>query len=191
MQAGLTPQSQRSTKEVIPIRTLVLPALLVPLAVLGVSSCAEQAPEATKSDTFFTVSGDVTVSIDEATATMTKIRGMIPAINIVSTPASIRKLGTSYSVHLFFSDDFEPKPGTYPVEFAYRTLANTLGGSFMQRGSLFSHDTKGTAEFVEFGERIKVRFEFQTFDESAGTEARQGVTVKGEAVCLCPHSDLF
>jgi len=184
-------RNQRSTKEVISIRTFVISALLVPLAVFGFSSCTEQAPEATKSDTFFTVSGDVTVSIDEATATMTKIRDLIPAINIVSTPASIKKLGTSYSVHLFFSDDFAPKPGTYPVEFAYRALANTLGGSFMQRGSLFSHDTKGTAEFIEFGERIKVRFEFQTFDESDGTEGRRGVTVSGEAVCVCPHSDFF
>ncbi len=61
----------------------------------------------------------------------------------------------------------------------------------MQRGSLFSHDTKGTVEFVEFGERIKVRFEFQTFDESDGTGGRRGVTVTGEVICLCPHSDIF
>jgi hypothetical protein len=173
------------------MRTFIIPLLLVLSAFFGVSACAEEATEATKSDTFFDVSGDVTVSIDEATATMTKIRGLIPAMTIISTPASVKKLGTSYSVNLFFSNDFEPKPGTYPVEFSYRTLTNTLGGSFMQRGSLFSHDTKGTAEFVEFGERVKVRFEFQTFDKSDGSEGRRGVTVKGEAVCVCPHSDIF
>jgi len=165
--------------------------LLVPVAFFGVSSWAEEATEVTKSDTFFAVSGDITVSVDEATATMTKIRDLIPAMTIVSTPASVKKLGTGYSVNLFFSDGFEPKPGTYPVEFSYRKQANTLGGSFMQRGSLFSHDTKGTAEFVEFGERVKVRFEFQTFDKSDGSEGRRGVTVKGEAVCICPHSDIF
>ncbi len=173
------------------MRTFIIPLLLVLSAFFGVSACAEEGTEATKSDTFFDVSGDVTVSIDEATATMTKIRGLIPAMTIISTPASVKKLGTSYSVNLFFSNDFEPKPGTYPVEFSYRTLANTLGGSFMQRGSLFSHDTRGTAEFVEFGERVKVRFEFQTFDKSDGSEGRRGVTVKGEAVCVCQYSDIF
>lgn len=53
----------------------------------------------------------------------------------------------------------------------------------------FSHDTTGTAEFIEFGEQVKVRFEFEVFDESEGSEARQRVTVKGEAVCA--RADIF
>lgn len=173
------------------MRNLVLPLLLPTLALFGVNSCAEKAAEAVKSDTFFTVSGDTAVTVDDAEAEMRKIRGKIPAMIISSAPASIKKLGTSYSVNLFFSNDFEPKPGTYPIEFSYRKASKTLGGSFMQRGNMFSHDTQGTAEFVEFGEQVKVRFEFQTFDGTGGTEGRQSVTVKGEAVCACPHSEIF
>ena len=173
------------------IRNLVLPPALSLLALFGVNSCAEEAAEAVKSDTFFTISGDVTATVDHAEAEMTKIRGKIPAMIISPAPASIKKLGTSYSVNLFFSNDFEPKPGTYPIEFSYRKASKALGGSFMQRGNMFSQDTQGTAEFVEFGEQVKVRFEFHAFDGSDGTEGRQSVTVKGEAVCACPHSEIF
>ena len=90
---------------------------------------------------------------------------------------------------LFFSTDFEPEPGEYPIEFSYRNQANTLGGSFRGDGTTFSYDTKGTAEFIEFGEQVKVRFEFETFDESEGTEGRRRVTVKGEAICV--RADIF
>ncbi len=48
---------------------------------------------------------------------------------------------------------------------------------------LFSHDTAGEAEFLEFGEQVKVRFELMTYSESEGTAGRQGVTVKGKAIC--------
>jgi hypothetical protein len=178
-------------KMVTSMRNLVLHLLLASLALFGANSCAEEAAETVKSDTFFTVSGDATVAVDDAKAEMIKIRGKIPAMIISSTPASIKKLGTSYSVNLFFSNDFEPKPGTYPIEFSYRKASKTLGGSFMQRGNMFSHDTQGTAEFVKFGEQVKVRFEFQTFDASDGTAGRQSVTVKGKAVCACPHSEIF
>jgi len=170
-------------------------SMLVALAIFGVISCAEEAPDtrqqATTSDTFFAVTGDVTVSVDDATATMIKVRDRIPVLRIVSSSASIRKLGTSYAVSLFFSDDFSPKPGKYPIEFSYLKKQDTLGGSFNQRGGTFSHDTKGTAEFVEFAERVKVIFEFQTFDKSEGKADRRTVTVKGEAVCDCPHADIF
>ena len=167
-------------------RLFSLACLLAPFAFFGTSCLAE---DVAKSDTFFTVSGDVVVSVDEATAQMVRIRDKIPALTISSAPASIKKLGSSYSVNLFFSNDFEPKPGTYPVQFSYRKHANTLGGSFIKRGGMFSHDTQGTAEFVEFGEQVRVRFQFETFDKSEGSEGRQAVTVKGEAVC--PREDIF
>jgi len=160
--------------------------LLVPGTLLAISSLGVAAES---SDTFFAASGDVTVTVDEATATMTKIRDRIPAITIISAPASVQKLGSTYSVNLFFSDDFDPKPGKYPIEFSYRRQVNTLGGSFRGSGTTFSHDTKGTAEFTEFGEQVTVRFEFETFDESEGKEGRRGVTVKGEAVCA--RADIF
>jgi hypothetical protein len=168
------------------MRTYIISLLLAPFAFFGVSSCAEAVPE---SDTFFSVSGDITVSVDQATAQLVRIGDKIPALTIGSAPASIKKLGTSYSVNLFFSNDFDPQPGTYPVEFSYRKHPNTLGGSFMQSAERFSHDTKGTVEFIEFGEQVRVRFEFQVFDSSEGREGRQGVTVKGEAVC--PWVDIF
>lgn len=175
------------------MRTLVILRPFLFCALLGISSpgCTDEPSDtaAGQSDTFFTVSGDVTVSIDEATATLVRIRGKYPAMTIVSAPSSIKKLGKSYSANLFFSNDFEPKPGTYPIAFSYRVHPNTLGGSFLQRGAMFSHDTVGTAEFIEFGDEVKVRFEFEVFDQSEGTEGRQSVTVKGEAVAQ--HADIF
>lgn len=132
---------------------------------------------------FFTVTGDVDVEIEAATATMTKIAGRFPAITIISTAATTRKLGGSHSVNLFFSNDFSAKPGSYPIRFSYRKQANTLGGSVMMPGNRFSHDTVGTAYFLEFGEQVKVQFEFKTFNKSEGVEGRQSITIKGEAIC--------
>lgn len=162
-------------------RFLLVPCVLLLVGNLGVA--------VESSDTFFAASGDVTITVEEATATMTKIRDRIPAITIISAPASVQKLGSNYSVNLFFSTDFEPEPGEYPIEFSYRNQANTLGGSFRGDGTTFSHDTKGTAEFIEFGEHLKVRFEFEAFDQGEGSEGRRRVTVKGEAVCA--RADIF
>jgi hypothetical protein len=167
-------------------RTFGIDLLLISLAFFGTTSCAE---EVAKDETYFSVSGDVSVSVDQATAQMVRIRDRTPALTITSAPASIKKLGGSHSVNLFFSDDFAPNTGTYPIAFSYRKHANTLGGSFIKPGGMFSHDTEGTAEFIEFGEQVRVRFEFKTYNKSEGTEGRQGVTVKGEAVC--PWADIF
>lgn len=138
--------------------------------------------------TVFETSGDVTVTVDPAAASLTKNRRGIRTLNITSAPASVRKLGKSYSANLFFSREFDPKPGKYPVAFSYLNKKNTLGGSFYG-GGLFSHDTKGEAEFLEFGEQVKVRFQFTTYDKSEGSEGRRTVTVKGEAVCA--RGDIF
>ena len=119
--------------------------------------------------------------------TLFKNRANIVTLNLVSTTAAIRKMGRSYAANLFFSRQFEPKPGKYPIEFGYLSERDTLGGSFVARGPAFSHDTKGEAEFLEFGEQVKVRFEFQVADKSEGEEGRQVVTVRGEAVC--PRGD--
>lgn len=137
----------------------------------------------------FAVSGDVTVAVEEATAQMVKIRDRIPAITISSAPASVKKLGTSFNVNLFFSNDFAAQPGKYPIAFSYRNETNTLGASFRQRGAMFSHDTSGTAEFVEFGDSVRVLFEFETFSGSVGSDGRQRVLVKGEAICA--KADIF
>ena len=161
---------------------------------LSFVACSEGQDEssqisARQSDTFFDVTGDVDVTVEQATATMVKIAGRIPAITVVSSPASIKKLGSSYSVNLFFSNEFEPKTGSFPVRFSYRNKPDTLGGSFIQRGGRFSHDTNGTVEFVEIGDQVRVRFEFQTYDTGEGRLGRQGVTVKGEAVAA--WADIF
>ncbi len=163
---------------------LSIVSLLLSWAFLGIAGTGGQ-----ESATFFSVSGDVEVVVTEATATMVKIGGRIPAITIVSAPASIRELGTSYSVNLFFSRDFDPKAGEVAIEFSYTQKTDTLGASFRQRGATFSHDTRGTAEFTEFGEQVKVRFEFEVFDETEGTEGRRRVTVTGEAICA--RADIF
>ena len=165
--------------------------LLAPFALFGVSSCAEDTAETAKSDTYFTVTGDVSLPMVEARASIVKLGGKIPAMTISSTSAAIKKFGSSYGANLFFSNDFTPKPGTYPIEFGYRNRKDTLGGSFTQRRGMFSHDTKGTAEFIEFGDKVKVVFEFQSFNGNDKKADRKMVTVKGEAVCDCPYTDIF
>jgi len=163
----------------------------------GVACSEEQAggkqqqrgSSANRSDTFFSASGDVAVAVDEAICTLVKIRDKYPTMTIASSPASIRKLGKGYSVNLFFSNNFTPAAGVYPVAFSYRTKPNTLGGSFLQRGQMFSHDTRGTAEFTEFGDHVKVRFRFEVFDSSGDSDGRRGVIVEGGAVCAA--ADIF
>lgn len=162
------------------ILTLTLLGVLVPSA----AALAED-----ETVTRFSISGDLTVSVEEATASMIKIRDRIPALTITSAPAAVRKLGQSYTVNLFFSEPFDPQPGTYPVQFSYQTSPNTLGGSMVTRGARFSTDTEGTAEFLEFGDRVHVRFEFVAFETSSGSDERRRVEVEGEA--SCPRADIF
>lgn len=142
----------------------------------------EDAAPTSKGETFFVTDGDVKVSVDDATATLVMIRGTIPAMTIVSSPASIKKLGQSYSTNLFFSSDFELQPGTYPVAFSYRKKTNTFGGSYVQRGAMFSHDTQGTVEVLEVGDKVKLRFSFTAYETSGGEGERRKVTIKGQAV---------
>lgn len=59
------------------MRSFTIPILLATIAALGLDVPDMEAAE---SETFFAVTGDVTVSVDEATATMTKIRGRIPPL---------------------------------------------------------------------------------------------------------------
>ena len=147
------------------------------------SASASSQPPAQRSSTYFEVAGGVTVAMDDATATLFKNRRNIWALNMVSSPAAVKRLKRTYGVNLFFSRKFDPKPGKYPVQFSYLNRQNTLGGSFTGPRMLFSHDTQGEAEFLEFGDQVKVRFEFTAYDKSEGNEDRAQVTVKGEAVC--------
>ena len=146
------------------------------------ASAEPEAPAATAADTWFEVSGDVDLRVEPATASLFTGRADIVTLNIVSGPAAVREHGRSYSANLFFSQDFEAQPGTYPIQFSYRGAANTLGGSFIGDG-MFSHDTTGEAEFTEFGDTVRVRYSFTTYSTSQGETNRSSVTVTGEAVC--------
>ena len=145
------------------------------------------APAVGRSDTYFEATGDVEVKVEDARAELSKNQIGIVVLTVGTTAKSYRKLGKNYGARLFFSKKFDPKPGKYPVEFAYLDKTDTLGGSFAVGSDLFSHDTKGVAEFLEFGDQVKVRFEFQTAETSGGSEQRRVVTVRGEAVC--PRGD--
>ena len=138
--------------------------------------------------THFETTGDIAVNVDPASASLTMGRRGIRTLNITSAPAAVRKLGKSCSANLFFSREFDPNPDKYPIAFSYLNKKNTLGGSFFG-GGLFSHDSKGEAEFLELGEQVRVRFEFTTYDKSEGKDGRRVVTVKGEAVCS--RGDVF
>ena len=151
------------------------------------SSQAGEAASAGKSDIYFEASGDVDVEVDEAQASLTKNQVGIVVLAVTTNTKSYRKLGDSYGARLFFSKTFDPKPGKYPVEFDYMDKTDILGGSFSVGAHTFSYDTKGEAEFLEFGDQVKVRFHFQTADKSEGEAGRRVVTVRGTAVC--PRGD--
>jgi len=105
------------------------------------------------------------------------------------TPREYRKQhGSGFSVNLFFSKDFTPATGTFPVKFQYRGAKDTLGGSFIISGEgrdRFSFHTDGEVVFTEFGEQIKGHFGFTTQDGTK--EDSESVTVKG--AFSCPRGD--
>jgi len=86
----------------------------------------------------------------------------------------------SYYARIFFSRDFTPKVGEFPIKFSYLTKKDTCGGSFIFRekngnkGS-FSHDTKGTITFREFSNTVKGTFSMKVKDGEGKT-----VDIKGD-----------
>jgi hypothetical protein len=75
----------------------------------------------------------------------------------------------SFSVNIFFSRNFQPKAGTFPIAFSYLNKENTCGGSFSFRQKdgkrgLFSHDTKGELTFETFSEMVKGTFQMEVGD---------------------------
>jgi len=167
----------------------VLGLLAFSIACGGNSSSGEpqvnpdpEAPAVGVADTWFEVSGDANLRVEPATASLFTGRADIVTLNVVSGREAVQEHGRSYSANLFFSQSFDPQPGVYPIKFSYRGEANTLGGSFIGEG-MYSHDTEGEAEFMEFGDTVRVRFRFTAYSTSAGDADRKSVTVTGEAVC--------
>ena len=75
----------------------------------------------------------------------------------------------SYQVNIFFSRNFHPKAGTFPIAFSYLNKKDTCGGSFSFRTKegkrgLFSHDTKGKLTFEKFTEKVKGTFNMEVND---------------------------
>ncbi len=120
----------------------------------------------------FQITGDFEANTDDATASI-----------FLNERVNIRMFqvrADRYMVTLFFSRDFTPAPGTYPIQFNYLNAKNTLGGSVIVSGDdyvMLSHDTEGTAVFEVFDEQIKGTFEFTSYDGSQ--EPRQQVTISG------------
>jgi len=84
-----------------------------------------------------------------------------------------------FQVNIFFSRNFQPKVGTFPIAFSYLNKKDTCGGSFSFRTKdgkrgLFSHDTKGEITFETFAEKVK-----GTFHMEVGNSKGQKVKVSG------------
>ncbi|WP_420426785.1 hypothetical protein [Algiphilus sp.] len=87
------------------------------------------------------------------------------------------------SANLFFSPKFgSAEPGSYPVQYAYRGSAATLGGSVTSDGDMYSIETEGQVEFTRFDDRVVGNFSFITKDND-------GVTVSAEGAFDCPRGE--
>lgn len=120
----------------------------------------------------FEITGDFEASSDEATARI-----------FFNEPVKIWMLQLSADgnmVTLFFSRNFTPGPGTFPVQFNYLGGTDVLGGSVIVRHDervMLSFDTEGEVTFERFDDQITGTFEFTTYDGS--DEPRRRVQTRG------------
>ncbi len=90
-----------------------------------------------------------------------------------------RETRESYNVNIFFSRDFQPKAGTFPIKFSYLNKKDTCGGSFIfrkdknSRSKMLSTATNGTLTFETFGEKVKGTFKYDVTD---GKELKETVS---------------
>ncbi|MCI5061985.1 hypothetical protein [Algiphilus sp.] len=91
----------------------------------------------------------------------------------------------SPAANLFFSPKFgNPAPGSFPVQFAYRNSAASLGGSVSSDGATFSYETQGEVEFTRFDERVVGSFSFVAQDDD-------GASVTAEGAFDCPRGEML
>jgi len=135
--------------------------------------------------TSFTITGEIEVSVEDATSFVSEItRLKIWKLTLTSPPSYKAENGHNIVVSLFFSRNFEPKPGAYPVQFSYLNAENAMGGSVVIIGggtTMYSHDTEGEITFDVFDERLIGSFHFVSYDGS--DEDRHGVSVEGTFDC--------
>lgn len=133
----------------------------------------------------FTITGAVEASVDDATSFVSKIeRIKIWKLTLTPPRAYKEENGHDIIVSLFFSRNFDPKPGTYPVQFSYLNAENAMGGSVVVLGegrNMYSHDTEGEVTFESFDERLIGSFHFVSYDGS--NEDRHEVSVEGTFDC--------
>jgi hypothetical protein len=122
----------------------------------------------------FKISGAHQVTIESATTVFNFNKyAKVWMLQIRSPSDYKKKNGQGYSVNLFFSRDFTPAKGTFPIKFSYLSKKDTLGGSLTLSGKergMFSHDTEGTVSFETFDTQVRGKFELSSFsgDSSAG-----------------------
>ena len=133
----------------------------------------------------FTIAGDIEVSVEDATSFVSEItRIKIWKLTLRSPPSYKAENGRNIIVSLFFSRNFEPKPGAYPVQFSYLNAENAMGGSVVVLGNgvdMYSIDTEGEITFEVFDERLTGSFHFVSYNGS--DEDRHEVSVKGTFDC--------
>ena len=143
-------------------------------------------PTSLESDTAsFNITGDIEAVVDDATSFVSEITRLKIWKLTVTSPSSYKEeSGHSIMVNLFFSRNFEPKPGTYPIQFSYLNAENAMGGSVVIMGdgmTMYSHDTEGEVTFEAFDDRLTGSFHFVSYDGS--DEDRHEVSVEGMFDC--------
>lgn len=125
----------------------------------------------------FNIKGDKSLDISDAEVDMNYMKRIKIWHIFISTPANIyKKNGKKGTVHLFFSKNFDLKPGTYPIAFSYLNRKNTMGATFFyrenkKRTDRYTHDTKGDIIFTKVGDIIEGNFIFNVYsrDKTKGS----------------------
>ncbi len=110
--------------------------------------------------------------------------GKVWILRLVTPRAYRKEHGSGFSANLFFSKEFTPTTGRFPVKFHYRGVKDTLGGSFIISGEgreMYSFHTEGHVVFTAFGDRVEGHFEFKT--QESTKEDSAVVLVKGAFSC--------
>jgi hypothetical protein len=139
----------------------------------------------------FETSGAVKVKIDKPKVSIFFNKAIKIWMLQLKTPSDYKKKhGAAYISTLFFSRNFTPGVGEFPIKFSYLNKENTLGGSFIVSGkkrNMFSFDTEGKITFTKFDDIIEGSYQLTTYDGSKAD--RQQVSVKGSF--SLPRGDAF
>ena len=115
----------------------------------------------------FQYEGTINGKAENATASFNYMK----RINIwnLSMRQFSKKPRENYNVNIFFSRNFTPATGTFPIAFSYLNKEATCGGSFIYKlkngdKGFYSNDTNGSITFSEFSDIVKGTYSMEVHD---------------------------